>query len=140
MDITSPRFTDETAAREHLESLQWPDGPFCPHCGSFNATRLQGGHHRAGLVQCNDCRQQYTVPLNKWLLVNHLLCSSKKGMSAHQIARMIGVSYKTAWFMCHRIREAMKPTDPMGLGWHFGIERQFHGAQHGLFVMVQDQR
>ncbi len=127
MDITAPRFTDETAAREHLESLQWPDGPFCPHCGSLNATRLGGTHHRAGLVQCNDCRQQYTVTvgtvferskvaLNKWLLVNHLMCSSKKGMSAHQIARMIGVSYKTAWFMCHRIREAMKPSSPEPLG------------------------
>ena len=127
MDITAPRYTDETAAREHLEALMWPDGPFCPHCGSLNATRLAGTHHRAGLVQCNDCRQQFTVtvgtvferskvPLNKWLLVNHLLVSSKKGMSAHQIARMIGVTYKTAWFMCHRIREAMKPTNPGPLG------------------------
>ena len=127
MDITAPRYTNETAAREHLESLMWPEGPFCPHCGSLNATRLAGTHHRAGLVQCNDCRQQFTVtvgtvferskvPLNKWLLVNHLLVSSKKGMSAHQIARMIGVTYKTAWFMCHRIREAMKPTNPAPLG------------------------
>lgn len=127
MDITAPRYTNETAAREHLEALMWPDGPFCPHCGSLNATRLAGTHHRAGLVQCNDCRQQFTVtvgtvferskvPLNKWLLVNHLLVSSKKGMSAHQIARMIGVTYKTAWFMCHRIREAMKPTNPGPLG------------------------
>ena len=127
MDITALRYTNETAAREHLESLMWPEGPFCPHCGSLNATRLAGTHHRAGLVQCNDCRQQFTVtvgtvferskvPLNKWLLVNHLLVSSKKGMSAHQIARMIGVTYKTAWFMCHRIREAMKPINPAPLG------------------------
>ncbi|WP_114521055.1 IS1595 family transposase [Altererythrobacter sp. ZODW24] len=127
MDITAPRFTDENAARDHLESLQWPTGPFCPHCGSLNATRLEGTHHRAGLIQCNDCRKQYTVtvgtvferskvPLNKWLLVNHLLCSSKKGMSAHQIARMIGVSYKTAWFMMHRIREAMKDADNTPVG------------------------
>lgn len=127
MDITAPRFTDENAAREHLESLHWPDGPFCPHCGSFNATRLQGGHHRAGLVQCNDCRQQYTVTvgtvferskvaLNKWLLANHLLCASKKGVSGHQMARMLGVTYKTAWFMMHRIREAMKDTHPGPMG------------------------
>lgn len=128
MDITAPRFTDEDKAREHLESLRWPNGPVCPHCGSFNATRLEGKKHRPGLIQCNDCREQYTVtvgtlferskiPLNKWLLCNHLLCASKKGMSAKQIERMLGVTYKTAWFMCHRIREAMKNpkgTDPLG--------------------------
>ena len=127
MDITAPRFTDETKAREHLEAIRWPEGPFCPHCGSLNATRLEGKKHRAGLIQCNDCREQYTVtvgtlferskiPLHKWLLCNHLLCASKKGISAKQIERMLGVTYKTAWFMCHRIREAMKPTDPDPLG------------------------
>ena len=138
MDIFAPRFTDENAAREYLEGIHWPDGPVCPHCGSLNAKRLPAqkgrktkanpeGAIRKGVVQCNDCRQQYTVtvgtvferskvPLHKWLLCNHLLCSSKKGMSAHQIARMVGVSYKTAWFMMHRIREAMKETEggPMG--------------------------
>ena len=136
MNIYEPRFTNETAARQHLEALRWPDGPFCPHCGSFNATRLppvarkaSDGHNesvRDGLVQCNDCRRQFTVtvatvferskvPLFKWLLVNHLMCASKKGISAHQVHRMIGVSYKTAWFMCHRIREAMKQdTGPLG--------------------------
>jgi transposase-like protein len=126
MDITAPRFTNADAAREHLESLLWPNGPVCPHCGSFDAKRLAGKSHRAGLIQCNDCREQFTVtvgtvferskvPLHKWLLCNHLLCASKKGMSAHEIHRLLGVTYKTAWFMCHRIREAMK-TDggPMG--------------------------
>jgi transposase-like protein len=118
MDITAPRFANETNARLHLEALRWPDGPYCPHCGSFAAKRLEGKSHRAGLVQCNDCREQYTVtvgtvferskvPLHKWLLCNHLLCASKKGMSAKQIERMLGVTYKTAWFMCHRLREAM---------------------------------
>lgn len=118
MDITAPHFANETTARKHLEALRWPDGPYCPHCGSLNATRLEGKAHRAGLVQCNDCREQYTVtvgtvferskvPLHKWLLCNHLICASKKGMSAKQIERMLGVTYKTAWFMCHRIREAM---------------------------------
>lgn len=127
MDITAPRFTNADAAREHLEALHWPEGPVCPHCGSDDATRLEGKKHRAGLVQCNACREQFTVtvgtvferskvPLNKWLLCNHLLVSSKKGMSAHQIARMLGVTYKTAWFMCHRIRAAMTPTTRGPLG------------------------
>jgi transposase-like protein len=118
-NLTAPRFTDPDKAREHLESLRWPQGPYCSHCGSFNATRLQGSKARPGTVQCNDCRQQFTVTvgtvferskvaLNKWLLCNHLMVSSKKGISAHQIHRMLGVTYKTAWFMCHRIREAMK--------------------------------
>lgn len=138
MNLFDPKYQDEDAAREHLEALHWPQGPFCPHCGSFDAKRLPmqmgrktkahpEGAPRKGVVQCNDCRQQYTVtvgtvfesskvPLHKWLYVNHVLCSSKKGTSAHQIARNIGVSYKTAWFMMHRIREAMKETDggPMG--------------------------
>lgn len=138
VDIFAPRFQSEDGAREHLEKLHWPEGPFCPHCGSFSATRLPPqkgrktkahpeGMIRKGVVQCNDCRQQYTVTvgtvfesskvaLNKWLLANHLLCCSKKGISGHQMARMLGVTYKTAWFMMHRIREAMKPSnsEPMG--------------------------
>jgi len=127
MDITAPRFANADAAREHLEALHWPNGPVCPHCGSDDAKRLNGKSHRAGLVQCNACRDQFTVtvgtvferskvPLHKWLLCNHLLCSSKKGMSAHQIGRMLGVTYKTAWFMCHRIRAAMTPANPAPLG------------------------
>ncbi len=116
-DILAPRFIDEKAARKHLEALRWPQGPECPHCGLIKATAVTGG--RDGLYQCNHCREQFTVtvgtvferskiPLNKWLLANHLLCASKKGMSAAQIQRMLGVTYKTAWFMMHRIREAMK--------------------------------
>ena len=138
MNVFEARYQNEDAAREHLEALMWPNGPFCPHCGSLNAKRLPpqlgrktkahpDGTIRKGVIQCNDCRQQYTVTvgtvfesskvaLHKWLYVNHVLCSSKKGTSAHQIARNIGVTYKTAWFMMHRIREAMKDTDtgPMG--------------------------
>ena len=115
----NPIFTDDEAARAYLESLQWPDGVVCPHCGCVgNSTRLQGVKHRAGLYKCNDCRKQFTVtvgtvfekskvPLRKWMLATHLMCASKKGMSAHQLHRMLGVTYKTAWFMTHRIREAM---------------------------------
>src|SRR4051812_31207578 len=123
-DILAPRFIDPVAARKHLEALRWPDGAECPHCGLINATAVTGG--REGLYQCNSCREQFTVTvgtvferskiaLNKWLLCNHLLCAGKKGMSAHQIHRMLGVTYKTAWFMCHRIREAMKDDgSPLG--------------------------
>lgn len=139
-NITAPRFIDADAAREHLEALHWPEGPICPHCGSVNAKRLPEQRGRAtkahpegavrkGVVQCNDCRQQYTVtvgtvfasskvPLNKWLLATHLIVSSKKGISAHQLSRNLGVTYKTAWFMSHRIREAMisGENSPMGGG------------------------
>lgn len=136
MSIYAPQFTNEDAAREHLEAIRWPDGPFCPHCGSFNAKRLppierkaSKGHSasvRKGVVQCKDCREQYSitvgtvferskVPLFKWLLATYLLTTSKKGISAHQIHRMLDVTYKTAWFMCHRIREAMdQDTGPLG--------------------------
>lgn len=139
-NITAPQFTSEDKAREHLEALRWPNGPVCPHCGSVNAKRLPAqrgrpskahpeGAIRSGVVQCNDCRQQYSVtvgtlferskiPLHKWLLATHLLCSSKKGMSAHQLHRMLGVTYKSAWFMFHRIREAMRDEsgDKLGQG------------------------
>src|SRR3954451_8875536 len=112
------RFTDEAAARAHLEAIQWPEGPICPHCGVVNeASRIAGG--RTGLLFCNACRKQFSVtvgtimershiPLHTWLYATLLLCSSKKGISSHQLARMLGVTYKTAWFMAHRLREAMK--------------------------------
>jgi transposase-like protein len=126
-DLTNPIFTDADKAREHLERLTWPNGPVCPHCGEReNVKRLEGKSHRAGLIQCNACLGNFTVtvgtvferskiPLNKWMLATYLLASSKKGMSAHQIHRMLGVTYKTAWFMMHRIREAMQDDgSPLG--------------------------
>lgn len=128
MKLTDPIFTDADKAREHLEALNWPNGPVCPHCGEReNVHRLQGKSHRPGLIQCNACTKNFTVtvgtvferskvPLNQWLLATYLMSASKKGMSAKQIERMLGVTYKTAWFMCHRIREAMKPTDPGPMG------------------------
>ncbi len=127
MNLTDPIFTDADKARAHLEATRWPHGPICPHCGVVNeATELKGKSTRAGLYQCNACREQFTatvgtvferskVPLNKWLLATYLMTSSKKGVSAHQIGRTLGVTYKTAWFMCHRIREAMTDNGaPMG--------------------------
>lgn len=124
-DLTAEYFQDADKAREHLEALRWPNGPFCPHCCSTKKPmKLQGKSHRPGLYKCSEykCRKQFSVtvgtvferskvPLNKWLLAVHLVCSSKKGISAHQIHRNLGMTYKTAWFMCHRIREAMKDTD-----------------------------
>ena len=128
-DLTDPIFTDEDKAREHFEAIRWPNGPFCPHCGatSEHITLLAGKVNRPGLYQCNTCRGSFTVkmgtvmesspiPYRKWALGFHLIAASKKGMSAHQLHRMLGVTYKTAWFMAHRIREAMRPTDNGQLG------------------------
>jgi transposase-like protein len=130
MSIHDKIYTDENAAREHLEKLLWKDGRPCPHCGVLDqSTAMQGKSHRAGLYQCNACREPFTVtvgtvyershiPLNKWLLATFLLTSSKKGISAHQLMRMLGLgSYRTAWFMAHRIRKAMEPAEgsaPLG--------------------------
>lgn len=171
-NITAPQFTDEDKAREHLEALRWPNGPFCPHCGSLNAKRLPAqygrpskahpeGAIRKGVIQCNDCRQQYSVtvgtlferskiPLHKWLLATFLLSSSKKGMSAHQLHRMLGVTYKSAWFMFHRIREAMRDESGDKLGGGGGMvevdetflgrdrtkEQKRGGASHKLKVVT----
>jgi transposase-like protein len=116
MNLTDPIFHDADKAREHLEATRWPQGPICPHCGVVDqATGLQGSRHRAGLYQCNACRDQFTVtvgtvferskvPLNKWLLATYLMSSSKMGYSAHQLPRTLGVTFMTAWFMCHGIR------------------------------------
>src|SRR5258708_5513136 len=128
--FTAPRFTNEEAARKHLEAIRWPSGPVCPHCGGTERqSRLNGKAHRSGLIFCRECREQYTVTvgtvferskiaLHKWVLATHLLCSSKKGISSHQLHRTLGVTYKTAWFMSHRIREAMgdKPSGKLGGG------------------------
>jgi transposase-like protein len=118
--LSNPVFADADAARAWLEAHLWPDGPICPHCGTVgNATALPT---RAGWYQCNasECRSQFTVtvgtvfershiPLNKWLMAAYLICCSKKGISAHQIHRILGITYKSAWFMVHRIRAAMDP-------------------------------
>lgn len=110
----------EDEAREYLENLRWPDGPQCPNCGhSETIYRLQGKSHRPGLLKCGKCRKPFSVTvgtvmessrvsLTKWLVAFHLMTSSKKGFSAHQLHRTIGVTYKTAWFMAHRIRYAME--------------------------------
>lgn len=121
-------FNDEVTAREALEAVRWPNGPTCPHCGAVeNIKAMVSKSARPGLKYCNACKGQFTVtvgtvferskiPLTKWWLAAHLMGSSKKGMSAHQLHRTLGVTYKTAWFMAHRIREAMRDmgVEPMG--------------------------
>lgn len=119
--LNQKQFRSPEEARAYLEGVRWPQGPICPHCGSISKDHyaLQGKAHRPGLWKCKDCREQFSVTvgtvferskiaLNIWLQAVFLLCSSKKGMSSHQMHRILGVTYKTAWFMTHRIREAMK--------------------------------
>ena len=123
-------FNNEIAAREWLERRVWPEGPTCPHCGNADQGKirsLQGKAHRPGLYQCAECREQFTVtvktvferskiPLTKWLAALFLMTASKKGVSAHQVHRMLGISYKSTWFMMHRLREAMRSggLEPLG--------------------------
>src|SRR3984893_8284641 len=120
-ELDNPAFQDDDLAREWFEARIWPEGPKCPHCGSFGegVTRMFGKKHRPGCFQCNACREQFTVtvgtvmerskiPLHIWLKAMYLLSASKKGMSTHQLHRMLGVSLKSTWFLMHRIREAMR--------------------------------
>jgi transposase-like protein len=135
-DLTNPIFTDANKAREHLERLYWPTGPICRHCGNADSsriTKLAGKSTRPGVHWCNECNKPFSVtvgtvmedskiPLNKWVLAFHLMVSSKKGMSAHQLHRLLGVTYKTAWFLAHRIREAMDDAEPNKTGGPLGGE------------------
>ncbi len=128
--IQNRAFHDDDAAREALEAVRWPEGPVCPHCGNLDQEKIakgQGKAHRPGLYYCAACNGQFTVtigtvmerskiPLSKWLFAMHLMAASKKGMSAHQMHRMLGITYKSAWFLCHRIREAMSDDKPTPMG------------------------
>jgi transposase-like protein len=127
-----PMFHDEGKAREALEAVRWPDGPICPHCGNSDQDKLaliegQKKSHRPGLRYCVECKGQFTVtvgtvferskiPLTKWWMAAHMMNSNKNGVSAHEIHRNLGVTYKTAWFMMHRLREAMIVSNPGPLG------------------------
>jgi transposase-like protein len=126
--FNEPRYNDPEAARAHLESVRWPRGPVCPHCGAVDRiSKLGGKAHRPGVYDCGHCRDQFTVTvgtvferskigLDKWLLAASLMAASKKGISSKQVERMLGVTYKTAWFMTHRLREAMKDSSGDMLG------------------------
>jgi transposase-like protein len=124
----NPVFQDAEKAREFLESLLWPDGPVCPHCEAVGcAYHFDGKAHRPGVYKCKACEKQFTItvgtlfershiPLHKWMLALHLMVASKKGVSAHQLHRMLGLTYKSAWFMAMRIREALRDTGGEVLG------------------------
>ena len=150
-DLTNPIFNNEDAARAYFESIRWPDGkPICPHCGVIGqATLVKGESHRPGMYQCNACLTPFTVtvgsvmesshvPLHKWALAFRLMASSKKGFSAHQLMRSLGLgSYRTAWFMAHRVREAMADRDPEPLGGKgktVEIDETFIGKPDQTFV------
>jgi transposase-like protein len=136
-------FQDPTKAREWLEGMLWADGRSCGYCGVVGESTPMKG--RDGYYQCKACRKQFTVmvgtlfershiPLNKWLMAAFLLCASKKGISAHQMHRMLGITYKSAWFMMHRLREAMKPTtiEPLGsLGGAVEADETYIGHKPG---------
>lgn len=142
-NLTDPIYSDAEKAREHIEKIHWPLGPVCPHCRatSERITKLEGKSTRPGVYKCNACEKPFTVtvgtvmedskiPLNKWLLAFTLVNGSKKGISAHQLHRELGITYKSAWFMAHRIREAMKQDldEPMGgLGHDVEADETFIG-------------
>ncbi len=128
-DIANPIFHDEDAARAHLETLLWSNGPTCPRCGvsGDRITKLQGKSTRPGVYNCKDCRKPFTVtvgtvmershiPLHKWVLAAQLMASSKKGFSAHELHRLLGTNYETAWFLFHRLREAAADPTPSPIG------------------------
>jgi len=148
--LSKPYFHDEAAAFEHLEAVLWPDGPVCPHCGGMDRiSKIKANpakRVRMGLHKCGQCGKQFTVkvgtvfehgriPLHKFLQAVHLMASSKKGISAHQLHRVLEVQYKTAWFLAHRIREAMRSGDlsPMGgPGMAVEADETFIGRLEGL--------
>lgn len=128
VELSDPVYHDEEAARLHLEATRWPNGPICPLCGvTENIRPLNGNSMGPGWYYCPACKDKFTVrigtvwershiPLHKWLLASRMMASSKKGVSAHQLHRILNITYKSAWFLAHRIREAMRDTDPAPLG------------------------
>jgi transposase-like protein len=147
--LTAPQFQDEEAAFAFVEAALWPNGPICPHCGGFDRiSKMNGKSTRTGLYKCYQCRKPFTVrmgtifesshmPLHLWLQAMHLVCSSKKGISANQLHRTLGVTLKTAWFLGHRIREAMRDDtmSPMGgSGTPVEADETFTGRKEGTEV------
>jgi len=160
--LNAPHFQNEAAAFEHVEAMLWPNGPVCPHCRNADQAkigRLQGKTTRMGLRKCYACKKPFTVrmgsifedshlPLHLWLQIIHLMCSSKKGVSTRQIQRMLECSMKTAWFLTHRIREAMKEprgifTPPLGgAGKTVEVDETYVGRKAGTkaFLPVSEKQ
>ena len=148
--LSRPYFHDEEKAFEYLESVIWADGKACPHCGGIDRiTKVKANpvkRIRLGLWRCGDCKKQFTVkvgtvfeharlPLNKALQATYLMTSSKKGLSAHQLHRVLEVTYKTAWFLAHRIREAMRSGDLAPFGFDGGaveVDETYIGKREGF--------
>jgi transposase-like protein len=146
--LSKPYFHDEAKAFEYLESVLWADGIVCPHCGVVGGRvyELKGKRTRLGLKKCGECRQQFTVkvgtvfehgrmPLNKMLQAVYLMTCSKKGISAHQLHRTLEITYKSAWFLAHRIREAMRSGALAPFGGEGGVvevDETFIGRREGV--------
>ncbi len=162
--LNQPHFQDAEKAREYLEALRWANGVICPHCGVIGKHyKLEGKAHRPGVYKCVDCASQFTVTvgtvfesskikLHIWLQAVHLMSASKKGISAKQLERMLGVTYKTAWFMGHRIREAMNiqpkaqygesgaPVEADETYWGNTTKKAAGGAQHKMKIFSLVER
>src|SRR5437763_9180183 len=153
--LDQPRYRNEEAAYRFVESIVWPDGRVCPHCGVINnSTLLKGKSTRIGVYKCRSCRKPFTVkvntifekshvPLHIWLQAMHLMCSSKKGFSANQFCRILGVDFKTGWFIGHRIREAMKDdgsSGPLGgAGKIIEIDETYIGSKESAGPVPSEQ-
>lgn len=133
------RLTEEQA-RTMLEKIRWPEGPICPKCGSVNAVKLGGKAGEKGQCKCRDCRKKFTIrvgtifedspiPLRDWVYAFSRMCASKKGISAHQLHRELGVTYKTAWFICHRIRHAMQQDGTLKLDGTVEVDETYVGGK-----------
>ncbi len=150
--LSAPHFHDEAAAFARVEKVIWPDGPVCHHCGCMGRISAIAPNPekrvRFGLKRCGDCKKQFTVrmgtifeesklPLHIWLQAMHLMCSSKKGVSAHQLHRTLEITYKSAWFLAHRIREAMRSDELAPFGHGGGaveVDETFIGREPGMEV------
>lgn len=144
--LTEKHATDEAAARAHLEAIRWPNGPVCPHCSATKIYRLKGKNTQREILKCAACRKQFTVtvgtifedshiPLTKWIQAFQLVCSSKKGISTHQLHRMLRITYKSAWFMSHRIRYVMTHGTFAGkLGGTVEVDETYVGGKRGQLM------